>query len=67
MRELDRPATVEEIRERLDDNPPLATVEYHLSALTAVRIVKLVSGGPELRFQLVSEAEEAEFSRERCR
>jgi hypothetical protein len=33
MRELDRPATVEEIRERLDDDPPLAAVEYHLSAL----------------------------------
>jgi hypothetical protein len=61
MRELDRPATVEEIHERLGDDTPLAVVEYHLSTLTTARIVKLVSGRPELRFQLVSEVEEAEI------
>lgn len=60
MRELDRPGTVEEICERLDEDTPLANVEYHLSTLAAARIVKPVFGGPELRFQLVSEGEEAE-------
>ncbi len=67
MRELDRAATVKEIHKHLDDDTLQATVEYHLSTLRAFRIAKLVFGGPELRFQLVSEAEEAEFSRERCR
>lgn len=61
MRELDRPATVEEIHKRLDSDTRQEVVEYHLSTLRAFRILKLVSGGPDLRFQLVSEAEEAEI------
>jgi len=61
MRVLDRPATVEELRERLDDSLPQATVEYHLSALVAARIVKMVFGEGEPCFRLLSQDEEAEI------
>jgi len=61
MRELDRPATVDEIRERLDDDTPLKTVKYHLAVLVAVRVAKVVFGKGGPRFRLLSEGEEAEI------
>jgi len=61
MPELNRPATAGEIHKHLDDETPLKSVEYHLATLAQCRIVKLVFGGPKLRFRLISEAEEKEI------
>lgn len=50
MERLGYPASTEEIQEELEELLPLAAIEFHLSTLAAVRLVRPLYG-PEIYFE----------------